>query len=168
MPPLRAFRVAIAVLGLAAALVQPVDAGGPCCERCGCELHVKRVCHLVVTWEDVSVPEYECQPVEVFCPDKGKVCHSGPRCDTVYHLDTHWKCTTPCGCCGPKVYESTTSCSCETCCKWQTLYGAKPTGCMSTQCVQQPVGKCVERVPVTKWVVTYVCDDCCKHCKSCR
>ncbi len=171
MDALRATVMWVAVIGLTAVLTQQAAAGGLCCQSCGCHEHVKRVCKLVCTYEEVETPTYACSPLEVFCPDKGKVCSKCYRCDTIYKLHTHCNSTTcetctECGCC--RCEESRhclTTCTCKTVSGCKKLCGAKPTGCFHEQCVKQPTGVCKQRVPVIKWVTFEVCDDCCRSGK---
>lgn len=165
---MRTILLSFVVLGVTAVLSTRANAGGPCCECCGCQHHVKRVCKLVIACEQVPIPKYECKPMDVFCPDKGVVCHTGYRCDKTYNIETHWACKESCSGCdsGEKVYVPSMCCTCETHGGCKTLLGAKPTGCMSSQCVETPAGKCTPTIPIAKWIVVHVCQDCCKAGKT--
>jgi hypothetical protein len=161
----------VAAFSLASLIGQVARAGEQCCDRCGCHAHCHKVCKLVLTCEAIDMPTYQCAPEDVFCPDKGQVCHTQYRCDTIYHLHKHCERTgdcqtcTECGGCQHQSCEvCTTTCTCHTKSGCKTLHGAKPTGCMVEQCVQRPTGVCKKQVPVLKWVTICVCDDC--HCSS--
>lgn len=151
--------ILLSMLLLAAAVAPLVQAGSPGCDKCGCHEHVKKVTCLVCVWEDIKTPVYDCTCEEVFVPHKGKVCHKGHRCDTVYKFKKHCDCCKDC--CGHQRCDCTTTCCGKTKCSCQTHFGANPTGCFSTQCVSKPAAECVRRVPVYKWVTYSLCGDCC-------
>lgn len=150
----------ILIMLLAGSFSTGVRAGPPSCQKCGCHEHVKEVTCLVCVWEELKTPVYECACEDVFVPHKGKVCHTGHRCDTVYKFKKHCHCTKDC--CGYQHCDCTTTCCGKTKCSCQTHYGAKPTGCFSTQCVSKPTDECVRRVPVYKWVTYRLCGECCE------
>ncbi len=133
-----------------AVLIQTTFAEKPKCASCGCEGHVKKTKRLVVVWEEVDIPTYQCKPMDVFIPDKGMVCRQKFICDKVCTLHkVH-------NCCECKV-----ECCCETKCRCKTLYGAKSSGCKCSCCVRQPTGACKKVVPVLKWVTVHICKNGC-------
>ena len=125
-------------------------AGSPCCEHCGCHQKLKRICKLVAVFEEVDLPQYQCEPTAVFKPHKGQLYYHQKRCETRCEL-TKKTCTGHVGCC------------CEKCVECRTDVGAKPTGCHDICNVRQPAGNCRVCVPQLKWITIYVCDECCEH-----
>ena len=61
----------------------PAAGADHCCESCGCR-KVKKVTRLVKTMKEIKIPRYQCSPSETFYQEKGKICHTGYRCDTVH------------------------------------------------------------------------------------
>ncbi len=144
-----------------ATIASQISAGESSCGYCGSCQHVKNITRLVRTYEEVKLPVYECKLTDVFVPDKGKVCHTGYRCDSFPTLHKHCDCSS--ACCGKQACDCTTTCCQRTHCDCKTHYGAKPTGCHTAQCVNKPTGEyCVKKVPVFRWIAVPVCDECCK------
>lgn len=131
-----------------------VWAGKRCCNKCGCESQVKKVCRAVLTYEDVAIPNYQFLPTASFHPHKGKVCKDEYRYNTFCTL--HKNC------------DGSRQCCCKSAHGCKTLYGALPSGCTTTCNVRQPVGSTRQRIPVMKWVTVELCEDCCDSRKSHR
>ncbi|HUG69622.1 MAG TPA: hypothetical protein VMM76_17860 [Pirellulaceae bacterium] len=133
------------------------------CHQCGCEKHVKEVCRLVKVCEEVDIPNYVYAKEDVFYPDKGAVCYTAYRSDTIYSF---WR-TCDCSKVEAPLQQSAPycpphlNCSSYTVCGCQTLYGAKPTGCHSGCSIRVP-GK-TQRIttPILKWETVPLCKDCC-------
>lgn len=146
-------------------------AGGDC-HHCGCRTHNKpRLC-LIRTYEEVEMPQYACEPEEVFFQHKGVLRHFDYRRDLFSRIERKCYC-----CCQSKlpasshgdhgnwdpcqtVEDSSLKCTCwiESGCK--ELLGAKPTGCHKIQQIRTKVDSTQIRVPVMKWVKVCTCDSC--------
>jgi hypothetical protein len=148
-----------AVIGLMTIRAQIVQAGGKCCQECGCHTEKKLVC-LISRCEEIKSPVYECVCQDVFCPDKSPVCSTEYRCDTTYSLHKHREqIGGPSGCDKP--------CVCWTCCTsktesgCKTLTAASPKGCWKQSTVKKPTGEnCTKRVPTFRWVAIEMCPKC--------
>jgi hypothetical protein len=159
-------------LTIAMSCTQATVAGGRSCKTCGCKEHVKAVCRLVKVCEEVEIPEYAHLKREVFQPDKGTVCHTGFRCDTIYDIWREYGSKSKGKGVSPELafahqvpqkyglppLQST----CHTVCECQTHYGAKPTGCHVGCAVRKAVSEHKVVVPILKWETVHLCEDCCE------
>ena len=131
-------------------------AGKPSCKGCGSHQHLKKVCQLVSICKPVEMPTYACTKMQTFFPDKGMLGYQQFRCDIFCRLHKTCNCSH-----GKGGGIPTLSCCCRTECGCKTMYGAKSTGCHLGTCIKQTQGSTVTRLPVLKWVTSYVCEDCC-------
>ncbi|HEY2881075.1 MAG TPA: hypothetical protein VGJ15_01550 [Pirellulales bacterium] len=110
------------------------------CERCGCQCHCQKWCHVVCDWKDVKETVYCCKCTDVALPGRSeKVCTKIDECN-------------PDNC--PLFHD------------YKPLY----TQWCPSDCVRiRPVTKLMKmevthKVPTYRWVVEYCCDQCKANC----
>ena len=139
------------ILALAGLGIPTAQAGGLCCDRCGCESGLRKICRKVCETKKVAVPCWSSKCEDVClprCPDVGPLRHMLAGCGGC------GKCTRCAGqSCGPAACGGCGTCQKCTC--------GPESSCADIITRKKLLFREVEKeVPVAKWVVETVCDAC--------
>ncbi len=113
------------------ALAFAATAGAPCCQECGCNSCVRKICRRVCEMKEVKSYEYSCKCEDFCVPGPSQNCHMHckPDCKEPHGVKYEQHCDPPC---------------------WAEVH-------TKNKLYKHEV---VKKVPHYKWVVEHVCDAC--------